>query len=137
MLLLFALGLFWREPDIDSLSFYELENPGWGDNLYRLIIFEVCQVMVAGNDKVGLTGNGSLQDPVIGVISTNCQKLLRMHLFREIFYPPNRTLRFGIIPQGLFLDYPFDLFGNLRRDYIEDSFLRAKKTTPAGLDSGR
>ena len=45
-----------------------------------------------------------------------------MYLFREIFYPLNRAWRFGIIPEELFLDYPFDLFEDLRRDYIEDSF---------------
>ena len=54
--------------------------------------------MVPGNDKIGLAGNGALQDAVIGVISNNCQALLRMYLSREISYPPNRTFRLGIIP---------------------------------------
>ncbi|MDP2046268.1 MAG: hypothetical protein Q8L00_08665, partial [Deltaproteobacteria bacterium] len=40
----------------------------------------------------------------------------------EIFYQPNRSFRFGIIPYELLLDYPFDLFKNLLRDQIEDSF---------------
>ena len=93
--------------------------------------------MVAGNDKVGLAGNSALQDAVVGVISNNCQALLRMHLFREIFYLPNRTLRFGIIPQEFFLDYPFDLFENWWRDYIEDSFSPGQKNYPGWPGLGK
>jgi len=37
-------------------------------------------MFVAGNDKVGLVGNGALQDSIIGVINNNCQALLSMYL---------------------------------------------------------
>jgi len=61
--------------------FYGHQKVRRGYDIDPLEIFQVEEMFVAGNDQVGLAGNGALQDSIIGVINNNCQALLRMHLF--------------------------------------------------------
>ena len=61
--------------------FYGHQKVRRGYDIDLLEIFQVEEMFVAGNDKVGLAGNGALQDSIIGVINDNCQALLRVYLF--------------------------------------------------------
>ena len=75
-------------------------------------------MLVAGNDEFRLALHGAFQDTVVGIVANNLQAFFSMNYFRDTFYPPNCALGFGIVPQELFLEYPFDFFEYLGRDEI-------------------
>jgi hypothetical protein len=71
VLLLFAKVLARLGLDKNSPCFDELEKSGRVDNLYPLKFFEVCQVMVPGDDKVGFAVR-IIPASFLLLISPNC-----------------------------------------------------------------
>lgn len=84
-------------------------------------------MLVTGNDEFRLALHGAFQDAVVGIVGNDRQAFFRMHHFREISYQSNCALGFGIVPQELFLEYPFDFFEYLGRGEIKNSFSPGQK----------
>jgi len=84
-------------------------------------------MFIAGNDEVGLGFQGALQDSVVGIVGNNCQVLIVINNFRKTCDALDGAFGLGMVPQELRLDYPLDLFEDLRGNEIENSFSPGQK----------
>ena len=79
-------------------------------------------MFVARNDEVGLGFKGALQDAVIGIVGNYSQVLIVINHFRKTFNALDGAFGLGMVPQELRLDYPLELFEDLRGNEIANSF---------------
>jgi hypothetical protein len=64
---------------------YEVEERSRINDLDPLVIFEVRQVVIPRDDKVGLAGHGALQDAVVRLVGNYRQADFRVDCFGESF----------------------------------------------------